>query len=547
MSWKYLCAAALAGVLVPGMGATLARGQLVLTVNRTTGATTLANQTGAALALDNYAIRSNTDSLNPAGWSALATSGLAGAGWEKANPSISQLSELRLTGQFNFASNASLPLGNAVTALAQYDIDPNVSLEVIPLVGSAVPTQVNFTGARNNLVLTVNPYTGATTIKNESTSPAQLDNYSLRSPINGLSVTGWTSLTDAGQAGWEEANPTSAALNELRLTGATTLAPGASLNLGNAYIPGGYRDVSLGFTPVGYDEAKLGYVDYVGTPTPGSEIRLEDVSIADVSSAIRAPFDRSAQHMIDGSGLNVAAGSHAIGPDGNMWLSAGMGFGGPDDPSPSVTFDLGGVVDLTKMKIWNYNEDPAPAPDILLGRGVNQFEVSVGVVEGGPFTSLGTFTLDMAPGVGDVDFSETFNLDEDGVRFVKFDILSNHNGVSYPAVGGEIDAAFVGLSEVQFFGLATASGVPGDTNGDGNVDLNDLNNVRNNFGTAGPVGSTPGDAFPFDGNVDLDDLNGVRNNFGTISGGAAAVPEPGTLALALCMGIGALAFFRSRT
>ncbi len=66
---------------------------------------------------------------------------------------------------------------------------------------------------------------------------------------------------------------------------------------------------------------------------------------------------------------------------------------------------------------------------------------------------------------------------------------------------------------------------PGDTDGDGDVDLNDLNNVRNNFGGSGDpiLGDTDGD-----NDVDLDDLNAVRNNFGATGG---AVPEPGSFAL----------------
>ncbi len=79
--------------------------------------------------------------------------------------------------------------------------------------------------------------------------------------------------------------------------------------------------------------------------------------------------------------------------------------------------------------------------------------------------------------------------------------------------------------------------VPGDTDGDGDVDLDDLNAVRNNFGGAGPDGDTDND-----NDVDLDDLNAVRNNFG--SGGAAAVPEPATWAMlaisALAMGVARL-------
>ena len=55
--------------------------------------------------------------------------------------------------------------------------------------------------------------------------------------------------------------------------------------------------------------------------------------------------------------------------------------------------------------------------------------------------------------------------------------------------------------------------VPGDTDGDGDVDIDDLNAVRNNFGGMG-AGDTDGD-----GDVDIDDLNNVRNNFGV--GGAA--------------------------
>jgi len=78
-------------------------------------------------------------------------------------------------------------------------------------------------------------------------------------------------------------------------------------------------------------------------------------------------------------------------------------------------------------------------------------------------------------------------------------------------------------------GIAVATpilDVPGDTNGDGRVDIDDLNAVRNNFGAMGdPDGTLDGDAFPFDGLVDIDDLNAVRNNFGAM---AAPVPEAAT-------------------
>jgi hypothetical protein len=81
-------------------------------------------------------------------------------------------------------------------------------------------------------------------------------------------------------------------------------------------------------------------------------------------------------------------------------------------------------------------------------------------------------------------------------------------------------------------------GVIGDTDDDGDVDLDDLNNVRNNFGGAG-IGDTDDD-----NDVDLDDLNNVRNNFGA---SGSAVPEPGTLALGTILLVGAGLFLRRRS
>ena len=73
---------------------------------------------------------------------------------------------------------------------------------------------------------------------------------------------------------------------------------------------------------------------------------------------------------------------------------------------------------------------------------------------------------------------------------------------------------------------------PGDANGDGQVDVNDLTIVLSNFGQSGKSwsqGDMDGDST---GTVDVNDLTIVLANFGkTYSAGVAAVPEPGTLAL----------------
>jgi hypothetical protein len=389
--------------------------------------------------------------------------------------------------------------------------------------------------ASAQLLLKVDPYSGDTTLTNQTGAPFELDNYSIISGSGSLDTAGWDSLADVPVAGWEKANPRSKQLSEIKNPGLTTLAANQTINLGKAFLPNGYRDLSLAVVPQEGSELAPAVIQYDETPTGGSEIRLPNVTIATVSSQLGTPFERAATHMLDGSGMDFAAGTHTIAPDGFMWLTNGNGFLGGTDVAPFVVFDMGAITDVTDVKIWNYNETLVNRPE-LLGRGVNAFDVSVAANLAGPFTPAGSFALDVAPGVGDVDFSETIALDRNDIRFVRFDIRSNHNGVVYPAVGGEPDAAFAGLSEVQFFGIAEAVGQEGDTNGDGKVNIQDLNNVRNNFGGAG-LGDTIGSD---DGLVTITDLNNVRNNFGA-GGPSNAVPEPGSVVLAVCLGIGALA------
>lgn len=90
----------------------------------------------------------------------------------------------------------------------------------------------------------------------------------------------------------------------------------------------------------------------------------------------------------------------------------------------------------------------------------------------------------------------------------------------------------ISSSDLASLTFTAIPATPGDTNGDGAVDLTDLNNVRNNFGGQG-LGDTDAD-----GDIDLTDLNNVRNGFGASS--SVAVPEPssGVFALAAIAIIG---------
>ena len=72
---------------------------------------------------------------------------------------------------------------------------------------------------------------------------------------------------------------------------------------------------------------------------------------------------------------------------------------------------------------------------------------------------------------------------------------------------------------------------PGDANGDGRVDINDLTIVLANFGQTGMAWSQ-GD-FTGDGTVDMNNLTIVLSNFGygVTAPSPASVPEPSALAL----------------
>ena len=80
--------------------------------------------------------------------------------------------------------------------------------------------------------------------------------------------------------------------------------------------------------------------------------------------------------------------------------------------------------------------------------------------------------------------------------------------------------------------------LPGDANGDGKVDINDLTVVLTNYGQSTGMGSWAKGDFNTDGKVDINDLTIVLTNYGTTAGaGIKTVPEPASLVL---LGLGAL-------
>ncbi len=142
-----------------------------------------------------------------------------------------------------------------------------------------------------------------------------------------------------------------------------------------------------------------------------------------------------------------------------MWLNNGS-FVEPNDFDPEITFDLGSVRSIDRMKIWNYNETLEGRPE-LLGRGVSSANILVAGEDQVFTTLISEQDFDVAPGDATIDFGQIVDLMDVQARYVRFEILGNHDG----------DNDFVGLSEVRFFGPTTPNG---DFNGDGVLDAADI-------------------------------------------------------------------------
>lgn len=136
---------------------------------------------------------------------------------------------------------------------------------------------------------------------------------------------------------------------------------------------------------------------------------------------------------------------------------------------------------------------------------------------------------------------------------VKTDIAGNvyytgnqNESLEYFSLGGDTTAITSNNAALTAGAFALSEGgvdppLPGDANGDGSVDLLDLDILGSNFGVTGTGTFATGD-FNGDTNIDLLDLDILGSNFGNTSG-ALAVPEPTSLAIAAMLGI-ATAFRR---
>lgn len=188
-------------------------------------------------------------------------------------------------------------------------------------------------------------------------------------------------------------------------------------------------------------------VDYAFPVTPATSAVVSAVSSQNVLG-----LDRAASHTVDSSGFSGGLDGpvHSEGEDGIVWTTVGN-LGPGTDFSPSITFDLGEIRDIRAIREWGYNAAFPTFGTAISKIGPDEVDV-LGSVDGVTFTPAGSVRFAQAPGTTGY-LGNTVAVNLPGVRFVRLDIRSNHDGAVFDGTGdisGGDGRSLTGLSEIRF-------------------------------------------------------------------------------------------------
>ena len=164
----------------------------------------------------------------PANWNSLQDQGVSDWRESPQGGAATQLAELKPTTSTAIAPGAPRALGNVfrypTPQVFGTELE-DIAFEYYTTDGRTVQGLINYEGDKrfNNLVLVVDPTSGAARLENQSTLGVGIDGYKITSasgsllPANG----NWSSLDDQNAAGgdWRESNPTVNQLVELKPSG----------------------------------------------------------------------------------------------------------------------------------------------------------------------------------------------------------------------------------------------------------------------------------------------------------------------------------------
>ena len=197
------------------------------------------NVIGNPISFDGYTIASPSGALGGA-WNSLQDQNLAS--WDEAdNSGSTRLTEFKTSGTTTMNVGNSLNLGSPFAPAAPSafgeEIGQDLTFQYSVPGGGTRSGIVEYTGGRNNLVLTIDPLTGEAAIQNESPFfNVGIDAYTITS-TSGKLLTGnsaWNSLQDQSLPSWDQADNSNAnRITEFKTAGSTSLTGGGTvLDLG---------------------------------------------------------------------------------------------------------------------------------------------------------------------------------------------------------------------------------------------------------------------------------------------------------------------------
>jgi hypothetical protein len=263
---------------------------LTLQVNRQTGAVAIRNTAGAAgglndVSITGYQIESQFGSLSGGGWNSLTDQ--ATPGWQETTPSATSVGELKSTaGGTNIAGAASRALGTLFSQqFPAFGVDPDSDISFSYTTSDGVRNgliELQGTKVFNNLIVHVDPTTGAAQLRNDSPHTIAIEGYSLFSPSNQLLPGTWNSLDDQNVSpNVFESAPTAGVLSELVTVDAITLTGFQTYSLGNLFTPGGTQNLTFEFLVEDAADAVPGAVSYGPAIVAGNDADFDNDSDVD--------------------------------------------------------------------------------------------------------------------------------------------------------------------------------------------------------------------------------------------------------------------------
>jgi hypothetical protein len=243
LSFYFVILIAAAAALLPGQ----TQGQdqaLSLSINPLTGTASIRNDTASSVSIDGYLLTSPASVFNPGGWTPL-TGNASFPGWAQGPAETNRMGEANLFSSLPITGGALIPIGSPYTPFSPIQIgqpEPGLKFEYsIDGVGS-IEGDVVFE-PQNNVVLLVNPATGAASLQNQSNFPVSIDGLLITSPENVLDPVGWNGLAENGVGGWQMGAAEINRLGEGNLFGSTLLpANGPAMDIGSAINPDAITD-----------------------------------------------------------------------------------------------------------------------------------------------------------------------------------------------------------------------------------------------------------------------------------------------------------------